>query len=36
MKDERLPIGDLDQLGEVLEVLSDVDHAHGVVRNSRK
>ena len=36
VEDERLPLGDLDQLGEVLEVLSDVDYAHGVVTEQPK
>ena len=36
MEDERLPLGDLDQLGEVLEVLPDVNHPHGVVAEQPK
>ena len=31
VEDQGLALGDLDQLGQVLEVLLDVDHAHGVV-----
>ena len=36
VEDQGLPVGDLDQLGQVLEVLPDVDDAHGVVAEEPK
>ena len=36
VEDERLAVGDLDELGEVLEILPDVDHADGVIAEEPK